>query len=101
VEVACGGAEGLRRWLAGHYDLVLMDCQMPVMDGCAATRALRVEERLRVLVRTPVVAMTANAFRANREACLDAGMDAFLSKPYTLAQLSAVLAAHATRALAA
>ena len=101
VDVALDGAEGLRCWLTGHYDLVLMDCQMPVMDGYAATRALRGEERMRGLIRTPVVAMTANAFREDREACLGAGMDAFLSKPYTLAQLRQVVDAHATRALSA
>lgn len=92
VELAGDGAAGLAAWMRGGHDLVLMDCQMPLMDGYAATRAIRAEERLRGLPRTPVVAMTANAFREDRDACFDAGMDDFLAKPYTLNQLAEVIA---------
>ena len=101
VDVAIDGADGLRAWLAGNYDVVLIDCQMPVMDGYAAARAMRGEERLPGLPRTPIVALTANAFREDREACLEAGMDDFLSKPYTLPQLRELLANHAPAAAAA
>jgi signal transduction histidine kinase/CheY-like chemotaxis protein len=101
VEVAHEGAAALKHWLAGPYDVVLMDCQMPVMDGYAATRTIRGEERARNLPRTPIVAMTANAFREDRDACLEAGMDDFLSKPYTLLQLKQVIEAHTIRARAA
>jgi CheY-like chemotaxis protein len=76
--------------VAGDYHVVLMDCQMPVMDGYAATRAIRHAEN-RTGKRTRIVAMTANAMPEDRAACLEAGMDDYMSKPVTLASLSAAL----------
>ena len=78
VEIAPDGAQALKMLQCSTYDLVLMDMQMPVMDGVAATRAIRCIPRLR---RLPIVAMTANARAEDRQNCLDAGMDDFLSKP--------------------
>ena len=78
VEVAQDGAEALKMVHSAVYDLVLMDMQMPVMDGVTATRAIRRIGRLRNL---PIIAMTANARAEDRQSCLDAGMDDFLSKP--------------------
>jgi signal transduction histidine kinase/CheY-like chemotaxis protein len=89
---AKNGDEALKAVRAGDYDAVLMDCQMPVMDGFAATAAIRHEEseagRARVL---PIIAITANALQGDREACLAAGMDDYLSKPFTQQELAAVI----------
>jgi CheY-like chemotaxis protein len=71
---------------------VLMDCQMPEMDGFAATRALRECERQTGPGHLPIIALTANAFVQDREQCLAAGMDDYLSKPFTLQQLHTILA---------
>ncbi|MCU0688309.1 MAG: ATP-binding protein, partial [Phycisphaerales bacterium] len=88
VVVANNGAEAIEHLTASHFDLVLMDCQMPVMDGFQATRRLRELEREHSLVRKPkdglnlpVIALTGNALGGDRERCLDAGMDGFLTKP--------------------
>jgi len=78
VETADDGAQALQRLRAGGIDLVLMDVQMPVLDGLEATRQLRREPALAAL---PVVAMTAHASPQDRQACLAAGMDDYLSKP--------------------
>ncbi len=78
VDVAGNGEEALRLAARHDYDLVLMDMQMPVMDGLEAARRLRATARH---ARTPILAMTANAFGDDRQACLDAGMDDHLAKP--------------------
>jgi len=89
VEVAVNGQEAVDRCREpGRYDLVLMDCQMPVMDGLAATQAIRGQEQG---IRMPIVALTANALEQDRRRCLDAGMDDYLSKPFSLDGLGAVL----------
>jgi len=92
VDCAPNGLEALQAVRAGQYDAVLMDCQMPLMDGFAATAAIRREEREagrgRVL---PVIAITANALQGDRESCLAAGMDDYLSKPFTQQELAAVI----------
>ena len=98
VTVAANGREAVDLFGRMAFDLVLMDIQMPVMDGFEATRALRArEERVRRLVgdgrgkRTPVLALTAHAGAESRQRCLDAGMDDHLLKPLTRAALEAVL----------
>lgn len=75
--------------------LVLMDCQMPVMDGFEATRVIRAREAEQGLPRMPVVALTANAFAEDSAQCFAAGMDDFLSKPLALDALQACLKKHA------
>jgi signal transduction histidine kinase/DNA-binding response OmpR family regulator/HPt (histidine-containing phosphotransfer) domain-containing protein len=91
VAVAEDGAKALDAVRQGAYAAVLMDCQMPVMDGFEATRRLRDAEQARGAARLPVVALTANALQGDRERCLAAGMDDYLSKPFTLAQLAKIL----------
>jgi signal transduction histidine kinase/ActR/RegA family two-component response regulator/HPt (histidine-containing phosphotransfer) domain-containing protein len=89
-DVANNGAEALRLLGASSYDLVLMDCQMPVMDGFAAARALRLREA-RSGRHTPIVAMTAHAMQGDRERCLEAGMDDYLAKPVRREELENAL----------
>ncbi len=91
VTVAGSGLEGVQRWRELRPDVVLMDLQMPVMDGLEATRRIREAEASEQLPRTPIIAMTANAFAEDRQACLAAGMDAYLSKPAKAEALYAAL----------
>ncbi len=94
VESVNDGAEAIDATARTNYDLVLMDCQMPVVDGFAATRAIRSREET-TGEHVPIVALTANALEGDREACLAAGMDAYLSKPVQLADLRSVIASYA------
>ena len=91
VEVAADGREALAKTLAGHFDLVLMDCQMPNMDGLEATIAIRAQDIRAGDRPVPIVALTANALAGDRERCLASGMDDYLAKPVRGAQLAAAL----------
>ncbi len=91
---AADGAQALELLLLRRFDLVLMDCHMPGMDGYAATRALRAHEAADpARCRTPVIALTASAMAEDRQHCIDAGMDGFLSKPFTRDELERTLRA--------
>jgi len=85
-QAVSGGQEAIEAVSAKHFDLILMDCQMKETDGFAATQAIR---RLEAGSNrhTPIVAMTAGVIASDREKCLDAGMDDYISKPFTLQQL--------------
>ncbi len=87
VTVADNGLQGLDRMSCGGFDLVLMDLQMPVMDGLEATRRMRAYEHEHGLRRTPIVAMTASVREEDRQICFAAGMDDFLAKPLNITQL--------------
>jgi PAS domain S-box-containing protein len=81
VDIAETGAIACQKFTAGHYDLVLMDRQMPVMDGLTATRMIRAWEQANDRPPTPIIALTASALKGDREMCLAAGCTAFLTKP--------------------
>jgi signal transduction histidine kinase/CheY-like chemotaxis protein/HPt (histidine-containing phosphotransfer) domain-containing protein len=90
VSVAANGAEAVARWAGGDIDLILMDVQMPELDGIAATQQIRQRER-GTDGHVPIVVMTAHAMPGDRERCLQAGMDAYLSKPVQRQDLLAML----------
>ena len=95
VTLASNGEEGLHAAMKQDFDLILMDMQMPVMDGLDATRAIRAFELAHQRKRVRIVAMTANAMDSDREACELAGMDGFLSKPFKADELRLHLSAQA------
>ena len=89
VEVAPDGRAAIAAWRSGIFDLILMDCQMPDVDGLEATAAIRNEEG--DSRRIPIVALTANAMKSDADLCRAAGMDGFISKPIDRAKLAACL----------
>jgi two-component system sensor histidine kinase/response regulator len=91
ADLAVNGREAVAAAARRVYDLVLMDCQMPEMDGFAATQAIRKTE-LTTRLHVPIIAMTANAMHGDRESCVARGMDDYLAKPVDIAQLRAMLA---------
>lgn len=97
VDCVDNGIQALHRAIADDYDLVLMDCQMPEMDGFEATRRIRAHEKAFGLRPVPVVALTANAIRGDRERCLEAGMDDYLPKPFRSPELRAMVERHLRR----
>jgi CheY-like chemotaxis protein/HPt (histidine-containing phosphotransfer) domain-containing protein len=86
ADIACNGQEAVNMHAERQYDLILMDCQMPVLDGYQATKAIRAQEAENGL-HTPIVAVTAFTMQGERDQCLAAGMDDFLAKPVRLGTL--------------
>jgi CheY-like chemotaxis protein len=93
VGSASDGSVGVEQALSWSFDVVLMDCQMPLMDGYEATRRIRTAEAAAARKPLPIVALTANALQGDRERCLDSGMTEFISKPFTMNKLHDVLRA--------
>ena len=96
VDMVENGLKGVEKAAARSYDLIFMDCQMPEMDGFTATRLIReqesvVEAEQGITRHVPIIALTANAIFGDREQCLAAGMDDYLSKPFMIDQLRAML----------
>ena len=91
VDMAANGQETLDAYGHKRYKLIFMDCQMPDLDGFEATRRIRRLEAENLHTRTPIIAITANAFKEDRDQCLQAGMDDYLSKPFNQEQLKMML----------
>lgn len=87
VDAAINGRECLEKYRSGSYDLIFMDINMPEIDGHEAARLIREEERLNSRARTPVIAVTAHVYPEDVKQCLDAGMDAYIAKPYDTMKL--------------
>jgi len=88
VDIANNGKQALKMYLENKYDLILMDCRMPVMDGYESTQKIRESEET---THIPIVALTANIQTSDKEKCKQAGMDDFLGKPFTTSELEAIL----------
>lgn len=96
IDVATNGIEAVDAVRHYHYDVVLMDVQMPEMDGLAATKAIRELQKTENLPRVPVIALTAHAMKGDRERCLEAGMDDYITKPIRPFDLAGILAHYGT-----
>jgi CheY-like chemotaxis protein len=90
-DIANHGGESLQRLAERDYDLILMDMEMPQMDGPEATRKIRAMESENNNKRIPIIAMTANAMQEDRDNCLASGMDDHLSKPVEMTRLNELL----------
>jgi CheY-like chemotaxis protein len=93
-EIAHNGQQALDHFSPAKYSLILMDVQMPFMDGLVTTHHIREREAAAQSVRVPIIAMTAHALKGDRERCLTAGMDDYITKPFNPHQLQAVLVKH-------
>ncbi len=92
VDLTMNGQEAVRAFENNHYDIIFMDCQMPRMDGYEATTEIRrMENIIANSDRIPVIALTANALTGDREKCLAAGMDDYISKPFGMEQIATIL----------
>ncbi len=98
-DIATNGEDALAKIQTGRnrYDAVLMDVQMPDMDGFEATQIIRREEKAKQLPRLPIIAITAHALQGDRERCLEAGMDQYISKPFQMNELKAILKRYSAR----
>jgi CheY-like chemotaxis protein len=91
VECAANGKEALEAWTRSDFDIILMDGQMPVMDGFEATRIIREREAVESRPRSTIIALTGQAIKGDREHFLSVGMDDYLAKPFTLVQIRTLM----------
>ncbi|GAB5375985.1 MAG: hypothetical protein AcusKO_24470 [Acuticoccus sp.] len=91
VDQTNNGQRAVEAAKRGNYDVIFMDCQMPIMDGYTATGHIRELMSTGAVRRVPIIAVTANALKGDRERCLEAGMDSFLTKPFRLTDLKLIL----------
>jgi len=96
IDIVGNGVEAVAAWETGRYHMILMDCQMPVMDGYQATREIRSRER--DSCRIPIIALTADAMKGAKQQCLDAGMDDYLTKPLDRTRLAETIDRYLTTA---
>jgi signal transduction histidine kinase/ligand-binding sensor domain-containing protein/CheY-like chemotaxis protein/HPt (histidine-containing phosphotransfer) domain-containing protein len=101
VEIAGNGQIALGKYKTGDYSLLFMDCQMPIMDGYEATRAIRKYETERQLEPVHIIALTAGTDKENRDKCRQAGMDGFLTKPFSIADIRSIFDIHLRLGLSA
>ncbi len=94
VDIASNGAHAFEKFQSEDYDLIFMDCQMPVMDGFSSTRKIRSFEKTNGLPPIPIVALTAGISNDDKLRCKEAGMDNYLTKPFTISELNVVLTHH-------
>jgi CheY-like chemotaxis protein/HPt (histidine-containing phosphotransfer) domain-containing protein len=88
VDLAENGAIALEKFKSGSHILIFMDCQMPVLDGFAATKSIREFEQSNSLSPIPIIALTAGIGKEDRQRCIEAGMDGYLTKPFSMSELS-------------
>ena len=90
-EVAHNGQEALDKFSPGKYSIILLDVQMPLMDGYECTRHIRKFEKAKGALRVPIIAITAHALKGDREKCIAVGMNDYITKPFNPHQLQAAL----------
>lgn len=88
------GKEGVDAVKRSNFDIVFMDIQMPLMDGLSATQAIREWEKINKINPTVIIAMTANNQEEDKQKCIEAGMDDFLQKPFSMSELSQIIEKH-------
>ncbi len=90
IDIANNGSEAVEKVKSNTYDLIIMDLMMPVMDGLEASRQIRIVEK-DSNIHTPIIGLTANTLDADRDKCLQAGMDEYMAKPFELDEFNSIL----------
>ena len=91
IDTAENGAVAVEAYEKKNYDMILMDCEMPVLDGFEATKLIRIKENEETNKRIPIIALSARSLEDDKQLCLDAGMDDYIRKPVSLMKFSRIL----------